>query len=119
MSSPTQRSLALLRKQGGIVAVTEKWNSFVRRRIDLWGFADLIHAVGDTVTLIQTTSGSNAAARVNKIALIPAADYWLQSPNRKIHVHAWAKRGARGHKKKWDCRVIEIMPKKEPTPCPA
>lgn len=107
--SPTQRSLKLLRERGGIVAIVEKWNSFTKRRIDLWGFGDLLHVCGDTVTIVQTTTGIHVAERLKKIYSIPEAGAWM-SNTRKIVVHGWRKVGARGKRKRWECREIEVTP---------
>ena len=106
-TSPTQRSLALLRKQGYRVAITEHWNAFVKRRQDLFGFIDLL-AIGESMIAIQTTSGTNVAARVAKILESDAAREWIESGHRII-VHGWAKRGGRGERKLWDCREVEIV----------
>ena len=105
-TSPTQRSLALLRKQGYRVAITEHWNAFVRRRNDLFGFADLV-AIAPAMIAIQTTSGTNVAARLVKILESDAAREWVEAGHRII-VHGWAKRGGRGEVKRWDCREVEI-----------
>lgn len=105
-TSPTQRSLALLRRQGYRVAITEHWNSFVKRRQDLLGFIDLI-AVAPSMLAIQTTSGTNVAARVAKILDSEPARDWIDAGHRII-VHGWAKRGPRGSVKKWECREVEI-----------
>ena len=106
--SPTQRSLKKMRSDGWLVAIVEHWNAWVKRRQDLFGFADLLCVRGDVALLVQTTSGDNAAARVSKISEIPAARFWLESPSRRIVVHGWAKRGSRGEKKVWQCREVEI-----------
>ncbi len=66
--SPTQRSLAHLRKEGYTVAITEHWNNFARRRVDLWGFCDLLALRKGETLCVQCTSESNASARVKKIA---------------------------------------------------
>lgn len=105
-TSPTQRSLALLRKQGYRVAITEHWNSFVKRRQDLFGFIDLM-AIGNPMLAIQTTSGTNVSARVAKIQESDAAREWIEAGHRII-VHGWAKRGPRGAVKRWECREVEI-----------
>ena len=108
-TSPTQRSLKLLRAAGNLVAITEHWNQFAHLRQDLFGFGDLIwcnpktHSIG----LVQTTSGSNQAARLTKIIGIPAARTWLESGGR-IEVHGWRKAGARGERKLWCCNVREV-----------
>lgn len=110
MSSPTQRSLKHLRDQGYLVAVVEKFNSFTKRRIDLWGFGDLLAIKGNETMIVQSTSGTNVSARVNKIQLEPAihsvASFWLESPNRTIQIHGWRKGGPRGKRKTWICRVL-------------
>lgn len=107
-TSPTQRSLKLLREFGYLVAITERWNPFAKIRQDLFGFVDLLCVKGDEVLAVQTTSGSNAAKRLDKIRGIPAAKTWLSSPNRKLYIHAWAKRGDRGKRKTWTCRVMPL-----------
>jgi len=108
MSSPTQRSKAKLQKDGYLVAITERWNSFTRIRQDLFGFIDLIALRGNETLAVQTTSGANVSARIDKIKSLQAARVWLESPNRKIIVHGWRKVGARGKRKLWDCRTVNI-----------
>lgn len=66
--TPTQRSLKYLREEGYTVAITEHWNSFARRRVDLWGFCDLVAIRKGETLCVQTTSASNVSARVKKIA---------------------------------------------------
>ncbi len=41
-TSPTQRSLALLRKQGWSAYVVERWVAQARKRIDVAGFGDIL-----------------------------------------------------------------------------
>lgn len=106
--SPTQRTLAHLRKNGWLCGIVEKWNPHARIRQDLFGFADVVGVLGNCVTLIQTTSGSNMSARITKIRDNPNSKVWLASCNRSIFVHGWAKRGARGKRKTWTLREVEI-----------
>lgn len=108
-TSPTQRSLKHLRDQGYTCAITEHWNSFIKRRQDLFGFIDLvaIHKDHPGVMAIQTTSGSNVAARIEKILGVEESRTWLEAGNRLV-VHGWAKRGARGKRKLWTVREVEI-----------
>ncbi len=113
MSSPTQRSKAKLQKDGYLVAITERWNSFTRIRQDLFGFIDLIALRGNETLAVQTTSGANVSARIDKIKSLQAARVWLESPNRKIVVHGWRKVGARGKRKLWDCREEWILTETE------
>lgn len=117
MNSPTQRSLAKLRKEGYTAWIVEKWvpNSPAGfkgpiLRVDVWGFGDILAVkVGEPgATLIQTTSGSNVSARIHKIQGIAEAGIWLAAGNR-IVVHGWAKRGARGDRKLWECREVPMV----------
>lgn len=108
-TSPTQRSLAKLRKEGWTVCSVEKWIAQIKQRKDAFGFGDLLSCRIGTAgaTLVQTTSGSNFSARLEKIKGIAAAGVWLASGN-KIVIHAWAKQGPRGKAKHWLCREMEI-----------
>ena len=116
MTTPTQRSLALLREQGWQVAIVEHWNPHARIRQDLYGFGDILAchpSRGDGLThwrsirIIQTTSGSNVSARLAKILAEPRAKVWMESGG-EIEVHGWAKRGPRGKAKHWECRTEHI-----------
>ena len=106
-TSPTQRSLALLKSQGYRTAITEHWNGFVKRRQDLYGFIDVL-AIAPSMLAIQTTSGTNVSARVTKILDSEAAKEWIEAGHRII-VHGWSKRGGRGEMKRWRCREVEIL----------
>lgn len=105
--SPTQRSLKLLRSRGYLVAIVEHWNPWSKTRQDLFGFIDLLAIKCDYVLAVQTTSGSNASARLAKIQESPNAMLWL-SEHRGIVIHAWSKKGPRGNRKLWECREIPI-----------
>src|SRR5919106_4620203 len=99
--SPTERSLKHLRQQGYLAQVTERWNSFAGIRQDLFGFIDIL-AVRDGETLaIQTTSGSNVAARKAKLLSLPAVEQCLGA-GWSVTIHGWAKhkvkRGGKAYK---------------------
>lgn len=102
--SPTQLSLRLLREQGWLVAVVEKWNPYAKIRQDLFGFIDIIAIKGDTVMAVQATTEANMAARLKKIASLDSAAIWKCS-TRTIEVHGWSKRGERGKRKTWKCSI--------------
>lgn len=91
MSSPTQRSLAHLRKLGMTADVVEYWNSFARQRKDLFSIIDIVALSPDGQTIgVQTTSLSNVSARVKKIAeseALPA----LRRCGWTLVVHGWGK----------------------------
>jgi hypothetical protein len=106
--SPTKRSLDFLRKTGFMAAVVERWNMHAKIRQDVFGFGDILASrEGVGILLIQATSASNHAARMNKIRIEPRALQWLLAGGR-IEVWSWAKRGARGEPKRWELRREEV-----------
>ncbi len=91
MGSPTQRSKKALIDKGWHPAIVEHWNSFTHRRYDLFGFADILAMKQDEIpVLVQTTTGSNFAARRTKIYASDLAALALQSGFRII-LHGWRK----------------------------
>lgn len=92
MASPTQHSLKHYRELGFTCAITEHFNSFARRRQDLFSFIDIVCIKeGEPGVLgIQTTSTSNMGARILKIKQEPIAKIWLAAGNR-IVVDGWQK----------------------------
>jgi len=115
-TSPTQRSLEKLRRDGYSCSIVEKWvpstPAGYKGRIirhDVWNFGDILACkVGVRgALLVQTTTGSNSSARLNKIKGIAEAGIWLAAGN-SIEVHGWARRGAKGKRKLWDCRVVPV-----------
>lgn len=106
--SPTQRSLKELRKSWPLVEVTEHWNQFARVRHDLYRFIDVL-CCGEVLMLaVQATSGSNVSARFEKLRYLPSVAFWLQSPTRQVQIHGWRKTGAKGQRKLWTCRTVEL-----------
>lgn len=100
--SPTQRSLAELRKRGyPLVQVVEKWNPHAKVRQDLFGVVDVL-AVGEDIVAVQATSGSNVASRVQKIADSEATPH-LRKAGIRILVHGWRK-NAKG---RWELREVD------------
>lgn len=98
----------MLRAEGWLVAVVEKWNVHAKVRQNLFGFADLLAIKDGTTLAVQTTSGSNMSHRIHKITANVAATLWLRSPYRQIVVHGWRKCGARGKRKIWQCKVVSV-----------
>lgn len=85
--------------------MVEKWNPHAFVRQDLFGFADVIAFRGYVVLLVQCCAVASKADRVRKVAATPAAALWaVGSPHREVVVQAWGKFGARGKRKKWECR---------------
>ena len=111
--TPSARSLALLRSQGWVGDVVERWigGGKFRVRKDFLGFADLIvlrmSHLFPQILAVQATSGTNVAHRVAKMLETPEALEWLRAGG-LIHIHGWAKRGARGKRKAWHVRVVVV-----------
>lgn len=92
MRGPTQRSLNLLRKQGYTCYIVEHFNAFAKVRRDLFGFIDIaaLHPDKKGVLGVQTTSGSNLAARITKAEALDAYKLWLAAGN-AVEFHGWRK----------------------------
>ena len=88
--SPTARTLERVRQLGGHVGVTERYNTFSRKRHDLFGFIDLVAILDGHIIGIQATSTGNINTRWYKIqeeCHEPALD-WLQAGG-LIEVWGW------------------------------
>ena len=90
-TSPTQRTLARLRKENyNLIEVVEHYNFFSKKRNDLFGIIDILAIKdGDTVAL-QVTSYSNISSRVRKITESPALPF-LRAAGWTILVEGWKK----------------------------
>lgn len=113
-TSPTQRTLKLLRNKGMTCQVVERWNQFAKVRQDLFGFIDIVAMATSGVATsglepgiigVQCTSGEggNRAARRAKIIAEPKAFTWLKAGG-EIWLITWAKRG-KGKVKTWQYTV--------------
>lgn len=94
MKTTTARSLDWLRKQGYEPQVVERYNSFSKRKNDLYGIFDIlaIHKeTGETVA-VQTTSGSNVSSRINKITESEHLPL-IRKAGWGIFVHGWQRNG--------------------------
>jgi len=107
--TPTQRSMAYIRKAGGEPWIVEHWNVFARITQDLFHFADIlaIYPTREGSTYIQVTSGSNVSARKAKILANKYAKSILKAGN-TIEIHGWRKGGPRGTRKIWGIRIVSI-----------
>jgi len=100
VASPTQRTLALLRKRGCLAATVERWNPYAKIRQDLFGFGDVIYCGdGIGIGLVQTTTASNVASRRAKVLASEKAAAWLRAGGK-------IKRGGVAYR--WICNEEEI-----------
>ena len=115
--SPTVRSLKRLREAGWLADKVEQRlampGHFVTK--DLFGFGDILAVNEDLgVLIVQTTSGDNVSKRLRKMDTPPEEGEpdvraaLIRCLRAGIHVeaHGWAKRGLRGERKLWKCRVV-------------
>ena len=102
MSTPTQRTLAEMRRRGYLAEVTERWIPGAMVRRDLFGLGDVL-AVGEReVVMVQATSASNAASRIRKITE-HANVGTVRKGGIRILVHDWRK--VRG---RWQLREVDL-----------
>lgn len=105
MTSPTQRTNTWLKDRGWLSAIVEKWNPHVKRRQDLWGFADVLAVMPMRgIVAIQTTTGDHVAERKAKIEAEPRAKMVLLS-GVQVWVIGWRLIGERGKRKLWTARI--------------
>lgn len=107
MSSPTQRTLAMLKKRGAVSQVVERWCQFSHKRVDLFGIIDIVACVDGRILGVQATSGDNVSKRLLKATEEPRLRAWLLCGGRFI-VIGWRKGGAVGKRKLWSARIIEL-----------
>lgn len=109
MSSPTSRSLALLRKRGMIAEVVERWSPWPKPHgcrhdflscIDILSFSKEGSERG--VLGVQATSLGNTSSRVAKAKCVPNLRHWLKAGN-TFSVWGWAKK-----KNRWHCKEVPL-----------
>ena len=123
----TQRSLAVLRREGWTACVVEKWlpargNMKFGVRIDAFGFGDLLACRSELLDEMETYSEYPAIALVQcfplarwkdhvvKLSAIPELQIW-KAAGGIVLLHGWAfkpKDGVRGAKKTWQLREERI-----------
>ncbi len=112
MSSPTSRTLELLRKEGWTAQVVERWNPHSKTRLDLFGGIDVLackpleglHMIsGRNVLGVQACAGASHSCRKAKLLSEKKMAIWLAAGGR-LEVWSWSKRGPRGKRKTWTVR---------------
>ncbi len=105
--TPTARTLVWLRGKGIEAAVVERWIPQTRRRLDLFGFIDLIAIDGGTTWGVQATSTGNVQSRITKIIEHPNTPLWLAGP-RRILVIGWRSYKRRVDRASWRPTIYEV-----------
>jgi len=114
----TQRSLDHLRRNGWTVHIVEKYlpargSMKFPRRIDAFGVGDILamrppmNGLPGSIALVQCCPGPSHAKHKDKILEIPEFDIWKKAGGR-VFLQSWAKKGARGEKKRWTMREEEL-----------
>jgi len=100
--SHNPRALKYLRDEGYFAEMVEHWDSFTRRRHDLFGFIDIL-AVGNGETVgVQVTSRNNMSSRRTKMQASPVlAAMW--GAGWKVWLFGYDKPAHR-----WRLRVEEV-----------
>ena len=94
--TPTQRTLAKLRKDGWTAAVTEHWNAHAHIRQDLFGFIDIVAFCDSETLAVQATSYAGVSARIKKLRALDTVRDWCAG-GRRCEIWGWRK-GVRGER---------------------
>lgn len=114
MTSPTQRTLALMREQGRLCAIVERFNSFVGPhgiRVDAFGFIDLL-AIDPVDGIIGVQScGQDWSGHVEKMLGERNENMHAWIKHARIELVAWRKvKLARGGKAmRWKPRIGDVV----------
>lgn len=110
MTSQVQRTLKVLREAGWTAQVVEKWIAPAKRRVDLFGFGDIVAIKANRrgARLIQVGWDKDAARhRLGMLENDKVAD-WLSTGNR-VELWSWGKHGPRGKRKLWTPAIEEFI----------
>ena len=108
MSSPTARSLELLRKLGYVAAVVERFNAHVPPhgiRIDLFGLADIEAITQDHTLYVQATPAARLSDHLAKCLSVEHLPVLIATPARRFEIWSWGKR-RRGGRDRWVLRRL-------------
>ena len=104
-----QRSLKLIKEYEWNYWITEVWNHYARKRIDLFNFCDIL-CLDDTRTIAIQAMGSDYQNHVSKIRENEFIMPWLQAGN-ELQLWSWRKylkkRG--GKAKEWRCKITDVL----------
>jgi hypothetical protein len=137
VTSPTQRSLARLRKDGWTAGVVERFNQHVGPhgiRQDFCGGIDLIAFRGERaeegvlsirinpgeILGVQCCAASGLAAHRTKLLAEPRMREWVAAGGRLV-IQSWGtlacvkKDGKKGKARRWTCREVELRLEDFPT----
>jgi len=104
-------SVRWLKARGYRVTNAQRFVEPIKCFMDAWGFADLLaYRSTDTgILAVQVTDQSHVASRVNKLLGLDAVCDWVQDPRRRLEIHGWEVRGARGKRKVMTLRRVRLQ----------
>lgn len=108
MSSPTQRSLEVLRELGYTADVVERFLVHVPPhgiRKDLFGLADLEAIADDHTLYVQATPASRLSDHVEKCLAEPRLAALIRCDARRFEIWSWGKRQVKG-RSRWCLRRL-------------
>lgn len=88
-TSPMQRTLKHLRKQGYLCAIVEKWNAHMKIRQDMFGFIDVVAIKGEDILGVQTTSASHFSE--HKLKIVEHPNWPAVCKAMRVILHGWRK----------------------------
>lgn len=100
--SPTQNTIRILKDEGYLVAVVERWNPHAKIRQDLFGFIDVLAVKADETLAVQTTTKANMSARIRKISESENVGF-VRDAGWRIEVHGWYK-----VKNRWQVKIQDV-----------
>ena len=110
MTSPTARTLQLLRRLGYHAEPVERWLPGARVRKDLLGCIDVLGLrPGSPVFGVQCTSDDHTAARLKKAVALPQLRTWLAC-GCAFEVWGWHRRGGRWQVRRVAVRGADLQP---------
>ncbi len=103
------RSLKLIKEYEWLYWITETWNQYARRRIDMFNFCDILCLDGERTIAIQAT-GSDMASHRRKLSENPFVIPWLEAGN-ELMMWSWRKRKKVRGKKAifWHCKKTDVL----------
>lgn len=90
-SKPAQRSLALLRDEGFVCAIVERYNQYARRRFDAFGWMDILSIRAGRLLGVQASSAARMYERRDKILYGVETDDGIQTDDQGLTVPDKAK----------------------------
>lgn len=102
--SMSQRTKTYMQDIGWEIDKVEYWNTFARKRKDLYGFGDFLAFCDEGTVIVQCSDHTSHSKRRNKILALDIARKWIRRSDRHIWIITWRPKEV-GRKKIWIARV--------------